>query len=355
MAKRETLHILIIFARKSLACLTGFILMTGLVQAAGGCGSACLPLEALDVMGSQVDKKSFRASLTWQYARFDNFREGSDSVTNNAGAEATIQDLTLFMDYGLTDRFTASLLVPYINKRQNRKNAGAFNIRTADGIGDVALFGRYELLSPKTPDVLPGQLVSPPKSFSPGPSVAVGLGLKFPTGSINEPGGAAPRLPPAFQNGTGAYDLIATVNYFQSFLNYSLFGNAFARIPLEDNKRDYKFGNEYEAHFGVEYPLRRWIEKVDLTLSLDYLHGQRDHDKGGILPPPLRRGTEVLNTGGTFLDITPGITVRPTRKMAAQFRVFIPIHEGWNGSRAANIGQVAPDFTLQATLSYLFD
>jgi len=291
-------------------------------------------------------------SLTWQYARFNDFREGDSSVTNPGGNKATIQDMTLFLDYGLTDRFTASLLVPYIRKRQKTNK---FNYRTAEGIGDVALFGRYEVLAPETPDILPGILVSPPKSFTPGPSVAVGLGLKFPTGSKNEPGGDVSRLPPAFQNGTGAYDLVPTVTYFQGFQQFSLFGNAFVRLPLEEDSRGYKFGNEYEAHFGVEYPLRHWIQKVDLTLSLDYLYGDHDRDSEGILPPRVRDGKKVLNTGGSFLDITPGVTLRPTRKTAAQLRVFIPIHEDWHGERSRNVGQVAPNYTFQATFSYLFD
>ena len=341
MTKYKMQSILITFA--------SLFLVAGQASAQGGCGSACLPLESLDALGSQVNKKSFRASLAWQYAQFDNFRVGDDDIKNPGGNSAIIQDLTLFLDYGLTDRFTASLLVPFVRKRQSTNR---FDIRTAQGIGDVALFGRYELVAPKTPDVLPGQFVSLTNSMTPGPSIAVGLGLKFPTGSITE---GSPDLPPAFQTGTGAYDLIPTINYFQNFQNYSLFGNMFARIPLEDNSRGYKFGKEYEAHFGVEYPLRRWIDKVDLTLSLDFLHGERDRDSEGILPGRLRNGKTVLNTGGDFLDITPGVTVRPTRQTAAQLRVFIPIHEDWNGTRATSVGQVAPDYTIQATFSYLFN
>lgn len=333
-------------------CLAALFLMTGQALAQGGCGSACLPLESLGVFGSQVSDKSFRMSLTWQFAQFDNFREGDDDITNPGGNSATIHDLTLFLDYGLTETFTASLLLPYIKKRQQ---TNMFNVRTASGLGDVALFGRYELLAPKAPEIVPGQLISPQESTTPGPSVAVGLGLKFPTGSIEEPGGSVPDLPPPFQNGTGAHDLIGTVNYFQSFLNYSLFGNAFVRLPLEENSRGYKFGNEYEVHFGVAYPLRRLGDKVDLTLSLDFLHGDHDRDLAGILPPRLRSGEKVLNSGGDFLDLTPGVTLNFSRNTRAQVRVFIPIYEGWNGEPSLNVGQVAPDSTWQVTLNYLID
>lgn len=68
-----------------LTCLISFFLWNSQALAAGGCGSACIPLEALDVVGSQVNEDSFRMSLSWQYANFDNFREGDNDITNMGG------------------------------------------------------------------------------------------------------------------------------------------------------------------------------------------------------------------------------------------------------------------------------
>jgi hypothetical protein len=320
--------------------------------AQGGCGSACLPLESLNVFESQVNDGSLRMAVTWQYAEFDSFLAGDDDVTNMGGNSAVIQDAAVFIDYGMSERFTVSLLLPYIKKEQQTNRFGQ---RVASGLGDVAIFGRYELLGPKAPGAVPGQLVSPAESSTTRPSISVGLGIKFPTGSIDEPGSGVPNLPPPFQNGTGATDLIGTVNYNQRFQSHSLFGNAFARLPLEENKRGYQFGNEFEIHFGGVYPLRFLGDKVDLTLSLDFLHGDHDHDNDLILPGRLRDGDLVLNTGGNFLDITPGFVLNFTRNIRAQVRVFIPVHEDWNGEPSRNVGQVAPDSTWQATLNYMFD
>ena len=108
----------------SLPCFAGLFLISDLALAAGGCGSACMPLEALDVMGSQVNENSFRMSLSAQYAKFDNFREGGDDLPNPGGNSAVIQDVTLFLDYGLTERFTVSLLLPYIKKEQTTNKFG---------------------------------------------------------------------------------------------------------------------------------------------------------------------------------------------------------------------------------------
>jgi hypothetical protein len=107
--------------------------------------------------------------------------------------------------------------VPYVKKDQKTNR---FNNRVADGVGDIPVFGRYEIVSPKA--------VLKPALFLKGPSIALGMRLKFPTGDINDPGKGT-RLPPAFQTGSGAYDIIPTTSYFQYFGPHSLFGSAFAR------------------------------------------------------------------------------------------------------------------------------
>lgn len=312
-------------------------LVAGPVLAQGGCGSVCIPLEALDPEKTQLDSHQLRVSITSQSGRFDNFREGSDDISNPGGNVAIIQDTTLFLDYGVVPRVTLSLMVPYVEKIQNTNRFGE---RIAEGIGDLALFGRYEVLRPSKPGK---------------PSISVGLGLKFPTGSIEEPGGDVPRLPPAFQAGSGAYDLIPTFSYFQGFKKFSLFGSSLWRIPLEENKFDYRFGQELELHFGVAVALPVFKGKLEFVASADYVNGEHDEDNGGILPGRLRAGTTVLNTGGEFFDLTPGLRLRVNSKLTLQARLFVAVFEDWNGFRPANVGQVAPDTTSQFVLSYTFN
>jgi hypothetical protein len=309
--------------------------------AAGGCGSVCLPLEALDPEKTQLRQGTLRVGVNYERAVFNNFREGSDSLPNPGGNKATITQAALFADYGVSEKFTASLMVPYVDKDQSTNR---FGDRSAQGIGDVSLFGRYEIVSP--------ELVSKPVLSLKGPSIALGLGIKFPTGSIKEPGGG-PRLPPAFQAGSGAYDIVPTVSYFQDFGDYSLFGSAFARIPLEENNQGYKFGEEIELNVGGQYPLPGYPD-LSLMLSLSMLYADNDKDTDGILPARLRDGQKVLNTGGRFIDIVPGLRWQATQKLSTQLRVAIPLYEDWNGERSIDVGQVAPDVTTMVTFTYNF-
>lgn len=317
------------------AVVLGFA--SGPVLAQGGCGSVCIPLEALDPEKTQLDSRQFRFSITTQSGHFDNFREGGDEITNPGGNTAIIQDTTLFLDYGAAPRLTVSLMVPYVQKIQNTNRFGE---RIAEGIGDLAFFGRYEVLRPREARK---------------PSISFGLGLKFPTGSIEEPGGDVANLPPPFQAGSGAYDLIQTFSYFQGFKKVALFGSTLWRVPLEDNKFGYRFGQEVELHFGVTIPLPVLKGRLEFVVSADYLNGEHDEDNGGILPARLRDGTTVLNTGGEFFDLAPGLRFRVNSQLTLQARMFVAVSEDWNGFRPTNVGQVAPDTTSQFVLSYTID
>ncbi|MEK6236290.1 MAG: hypothetical protein N2C14_16410 [Planctomycetales bacterium] len=103
----------------------------------------------------------------------------------------------------------------------------------------------------------------------------------------------------------------------------------------------------------MDYPLP-CRKRLSLLLSLDYLYAEHDHvSQVGIIPPRLLRGTTVLNTGGSFLNLSPGFTVRVTDRLVFLGRVMLPVYQNWNGDRSRNVGQVAPDITTQLTISYL--
>jgi len=302
-------------------------------KAAGGCGSVCLPLDALNPDKTQLLKGQYRVGITSKYGEFDNYREGSDDLPNPGGNEATISQTTVFTDIGITKKLTASLLIPYINKKQKTNR---FGTRVANGVGDISVFGRYEIVSPK------------PTQRS---AVAMGLGLKFPTGSIDQPNDSQ-RLPPAFQVGSGAYDIVPTFSYIQNFNFYLVYAEFFARIPLEENELGYKFGNEYELNTAVDFSLDRVLKGLSTSVGISYLNAGYDNDSAAILPARVREGTKVLNTGGQFVDLVPGITYGFGKTYHLQAKFSIPIYENWHGERSRNVGQVAPDLTAQITFVY---
>ncbi len=327
---------------KSLAVFLMYLLHSQLAFAAGGCGSASLPFGAVDSVSSSREGQ-FRIGSVTKYTDFNNFREGADAVTNPGGNRAIITESTLFVDVGLSKRWVVTALVPYIEKKQQTNRFGK---RIANGIGDITLLGSYDAIS----------------SFSGGgehslsaQSLILGLGLKIPTGSIDEPGEkGVSLLPPAFQVGSGAFDLVPTASYYKNVGAIALLGGVVWRIPLEKNRRGYKFGQELELNVGGEYTLRAWDNNVTLMLSASYLYAQHDTDSEFILPARVRNGTKVLNTGGKFVDLVPGMRIRLSHRIGIEATVALPIYENWNGDRARNVGQVAPDWSTQIVLVYYF-
>ena len=72
------------------------------------------------------------------------------------------------------------------------------------------------------------------------------------------------------------------------------------------------------------------------------------------LPARLRNGSTVLNTGGKFLDLTPGISWQLNPSTILQARLFLSVYQNWNGEASTNVGQVAPDITTQFVISRVF-
>lgn len=302
-------------------------------KAAGGCGAAYLPVNALAPDKTPLQKGQYQIGFTVQQAKFDQFKEGDDDLANPGGNEALITQSVLFLNYSIAEKITASLVLPYIHKKQKTNN---FGTRVADGIGDVSIFGRYEFISPL---------------LNQGPLVTAGLGIKFPTGSISEPNSAT-RLPPAFQVGTGAYDIVPTASYSQHIKSFDLSANVSAKIPLEENRRGYQFGNEYRANISAARSFEKTMKGLSVSLGIGYLYAEKDSDSDMILPAKLRDGSTVLNTGGSFVDVVPGVAFRVGGNVQLQASVSIPVYEDWNGNRATNVGQVAPEITSQLTLVY---
>jgi len=337
----------------------------------GGCGSVCLPLEALDPLprwSNSIDSELFtdfsadsesvestpstsgapgadllttrtcrpltQVTFTSEFADFKNFREGEESIFNPGGNDAYIVQSAMFVDYFATERFTLSLLATHVKKDQFTRRLGH---RQAIGFGDIAAFGRYEVVQPC--------------AHGNGPSIWLGLGVKFPTASIDEPTGS-PRLPPAFQVGSGAHDLIPSLSFYENFDGWSLFGSYFARLPLERNRIGYRFGQEHELHVGVRRPLPSFCDRIALLMSLDYLSAFHDSDFGLTLPARVRDGVRVLNTGGEFLSLTPGVSFEFIQDVVIQTRFFLPVYQNWHGERSRDVGQVSPDFSTQVTVSY---
>lgn len=323
----------LIYKRKIVyTTIIGGIMMLGAQNAIaiGGCGTSHIPLHSGGAQG--VPKKSqLSLSLLYDRGNYDNYKIGDKKFADPQNRSAVIEELGFYLNYGYSERLQLSLLLPHVKKTQEK--AGV--TRVAEGIGDITLMGKYQLTEPGKVDKA---------------SLFLGLGLKMPTGKIDEPG-----LPPAFQTGTGSKDLIPTTSYSQKFDKYMIFAGLSYRIPMEENSKGYKFGRELRIQLGASRLFMVGETGVDVALVLEYLKGDRDTDSKGILPAMMLDGDKVKNTGGEFLNFSPSVNVKISSKMSVKVGASFPLSEDWNGddSMAMKIGQVTPDKTFNFGFTYL--
>lgn len=322
-----------------------YLQFVGESHAIGGCGSTCLPFDAVQSERKTTNKGQLRIALNNELTDFNDWRIKGDNVKNAVGASALINYMTLLMDLGVSDRITASLMLPYVHKIQETK---MYRKRQAIGIGDVSLLGSYEILKPK--------------SLSE-PSVAGTIGMKFPTGAINRPKGRKDLLQQPFQTGSGAFDLLLGASYYWDFTHWGLYGGFLGKISLEENYRHYKYGNELRVQVGAKHPFTLGRIRMEALLELNGFFAGKDKDKKGLNSPPfLRDGDKVLDTGGNFLNISPGFKVFLRRNVSLDAFVSLPVFEDWNGKKnvtipagtSINLGQVGSDVLFQFRLGYQF-
>ena len=241
----------------------------------------------------------------------------------------TINQLTqIDASYGITDKLTATLNVPFRNDRYHEHDdevtpgnpAGEFNkVDGTEGFGDITLLLKYALLA-----TLKHQFV-------------LGAGIKFATGEYklldNEGGINEPTLMP----GTGSYDAILTGLYIFSVIpnRLDVFTSVAHRFTTE-NDLDYLFGDSTTIDGGMIYVLS---PVVSISAQINARITRRDQFIG----------TPVPSTGGEFVNFTPGVTFAATDNLSFYTHVQIPIYQ------RVNEVNLVPNFGLLIGASYGFN
>ena len=322
----------------SIVCLLSFNSF-----AESACGGANCSL----VTGSQdglLDKGKFIVDLSYRYVLVENPHHGSSS-TNEAlvpkvnfetrelelghhNEIRTVNKLAQFdVSYGVTEKLTLSMNVPFFNDRyhehfdgiENPGETGTFNNTDGTtGFGDVTLLAKYALWQ-TTKHTLIG-----------------GAGIKFATGDykLRDSDGAINE--PTLMPGTGSYDAILSGMYSYSIIPYTFnfFSSVSHRFATE-NDLDYLFGDTTLIDFGVSYLLSK---KVSVSGQVNGRISGRDKFIDADVP----------STGGEFLFITPGIRLAVSKDMSVYSHVQLPVYQRVNESN------LVEDYGVMLGVSYGF-
>ena len=328
-------------------------LIGGAFEASASCGSAACFLVTGSEAGVQP-KGQLSMDLRYSYASAGQ----SDGVSGRVAAvdqrrrrvildehleQRTIsQFYTLDVNYGLTDRLTVELTLPYrklkhthfIEVGEENGGAGNFESFTDNGLGDIRLTGKYSVLP-----TLRSLLV-------------LGLGVDLPTGDSHARSSEGQLQEPTLQMGRRSWGIVASVHQSYELIPHRL--NQFASASYRrtfTGANSYRFGDEYVLSGGLSV---KTLKVVTLTGQFNWRYAVHDEFTGdlrsalfsgdvgfpgdpAVIDSEIKR-RPVPNTGSTLLAFSPGVSVAVGERTTFYFHAQVPITRDFNGGLQQQTG-----------------
>lgn len=269
---------------------------------------------------SATEKGQLFLSYTAEDHQINDLVSGSDEVNDETGRDRSSFSHVLSGSYALTDRWSFSALVSYVE--HNREiGSSFFGKTTVSGPGDSVLLARYTPLA-----------ITPFSRHQ----VVLGGGFRLPTGENDATDGFV--LSEDMQPGTGALGTIAWATYSYAFNQAATlqFHTSANYSYNDENDRKYMFGNEFNLASGISQSLGT---RFSYSALLRYRQTEPDQ----------RAGFELPNTGGKWLDFVPAVRYSITEKFSASLTGRIPVARDLNGAL-----QFTTSYSYALSLSYGF-
>jgi hypothetical protein len=151
-------------------------------------------------------------------------------------------------------------------------------------------------------------------------NVVLNIGVSVPTGKTEEPEFRSEldagnlvsthRL----QRGSGTFDPLFGASIVRPFRSLTVFGSVAARVPLSENGDGLRTGASSELNGGVGRELG--THRVNGFARVEWLHRAQD----------AFRGTSVLEGGGDWIYLTPGVAIQVGRGINVQGELKLPTY-----------------------------
>jgi hypothetical protein len=227
-----------------------------------------------------------------------------------ANRDRTAWALVSVLGYGATPDLALFGIVPYVDKTLKATQGGVRRERSASGLGDASLFGRYTVYHRDWP----GRTLR----------VAPFVGLELPTGEDDERDGFG-RLPPSVQPGSGSWDPFGGLVLTYQSLDFQVDAQASYKANTEAN--GFEFGDVARLDGSLQY--RLWPRELGAGVP-GFLYGVLEanlihQDKNRI------GGKNDPNSGGFTLLVLPGLQY-VTKRWIVEAGVQIPVVQDLNGT-----------------------
>ncbi|MFQ5764356.1 MAG: transporter [Rhodospirillales bacterium] len=235
-------------------------------------------------------------------------RSGDDP--SGADRDRTAWSAVSVLGYGADRDLALFAVVPYVDRRLELDEGGGRRARSARGLGDVRLFGRYTAY----------RVDRPGRTFR----VAPFAGIETPTGD-DDGTDAFGRLPAGVRPGSGSWDpFLGLVGTYQT-LDFQIDAQASYQANTEAN--DFDFGDVARLDASLQY--RLWPPTLGPGVP-GFLYGvveanlvHRDENESG--------GVDDRDSGGTSLFLVPGVQY-VTKRWIVEAAVQVPVVQDLNGT-----------------------
>ena len=270
----------------------------------------------IGIMGDHAHKKG-ELMFSYRYMRMEmsDLRDASHDISRADAVSSTgsykfmnapvkmHSNMHMFGSmYGITNRLTGMIMVPFLNKKMEvRQRAGDMNRFTVSsrGIGDIKLTGLYSIKNINNSKWL------------------LNFGLSLPTGETNAKDVMVmmsgmhmhATLGYGMQLGSGTYDPILKIGYIKEWNKFSLGWQASGIWRLYQNADDYHLGDEYQGSFYSAYVLNDWISfsgRINGKFTRK-ISGAHAHHSNMLMSPAFSKdqGNRKINLSGGINFIIP--------------------------------------------------
>jgi hypothetical protein len=235
--------------------------------------------------------------------------------------------------YGVSDDTTLMLMTHYMENRMDMVNR--MNVTSkmeSQGFGDSSISAMIKIFDEKEYAGVDGEDEDEQERLH------INLGLSLPTGSTDEKGmrmGAYGNLPYAMQLGSGTFDPIIGITYFEQEGEYSWGAQANAKFRLGKNDEGYRLGDRYSATSWVAKNLTDWAS-VSARLEAEHqgdISGADNNTIGLINMAPTfdpgNIGGETINIGVGFNLYQPDEGPLQGHRLAVEY--LTPLYQNLNG------------------------
>jgi hypothetical protein len=303
--------------RKKWIGLTFVMLISGLSVSSWGMGPTppmmsvqVSPQSAITGLGAKT-QDGLGINLSTRYGSRSSLQSGKNKVSNPNNEETRTRQTTLLLDYPVIDKLTAILAIPHINNYVSYGNVK----QTAQGLGDIALYGKYALHR--------GQMADSSRE------VMALVGVEFPSGGTDERD-ANGLFPASQQLGSDSTDLIVGGAVVWGFPVLTAYGDFSYKI---NGSESYSFGDFFALNGGINYTIP---QQQSFSLVGELNVEVAAQDKSDLAGPGVLPDGTVRDTGYKKVFVSPGVQYRPSGNWTVSLGAQVPVMQDLRGTQLAS-------------------